>query len=165
MRVFTDQFERCRVVLIEKGKGVGEDEDRLRNFKMAAILQDIRLGEALAGMMAQHTIFLYDMIHSGKAFTVGEWDEKITDNINYLILLRALIEEKAMRDESSDKARQIIVNVTEKEPAYLVANPDRVKVPDNGPDRIRFHQDVLAEEVDSAKLLHDLAKENNGDQE
>ncbi len=72
-------------------------EDRLHNFKVAAELQNCTPITALAGMMAKHTVSIYDLIQrQEKGFEVSRemWDEKIGDSINYLILLTALVEEK-----------------------------------------------------------------------
>ena len=50
---------------------------------------------ALAGMMSKHVVSLYDMCYSTLLhFDMGQWDEKITDCINYLILLKALVKEE-----------------------------------------------------------------------
>lgn len=49
--------------------------------------------QAISGMMAKHTVSIYDMVESGKPFELAQWDEKITDHICYLILLRAALVE------------------------------------------------------------------------
>ena len=42
------------------------------------------------GMMSKHVVSLYDMCYSTLLhFDMEQWDEKITDCINYLILLKA----------------------------------------------------------------------------
>ncbi len=66
-------------------------EDRLANFKTASNLMDVGVPQALAGMMVKHTVSIYDMVQSGKPFSVDVWDEKIIDHINYLILLKATL--------------------------------------------------------------------------
>jgi hypothetical protein len=93
---FEEQVERCRSVLIKKGTeyAAGHD-DRLRAFKKAAVLEDCTPMQALAGMMGKHTTSIYDMINRSypqiHIFGIEAWDEKITDHINYLILLKALV--------------------------------------------------------------------------
>lgn len=69
-------------------------EDRLHNFKIVAELQGVSPQQALAGMMCKHTVSVYDMCMSGKPYFDSTWDEKICDSINYLLLLRALVEEE-----------------------------------------------------------------------
>lgn len=47
-------------------------------------------------MMCKHTVSIYDLINGykmGRAIEPELWDEKIIDNINYLILLRAALYE------------------------------------------------------------------------
>lgn len=73
------------------------NEDQLHNFVMAAELKDETVKEAVAGMMVKHTVSIYDMVRSPEVFNPHIWDEKITDHIIYLILLRAaVIEETRM---------------------------------------------------------------------
>lgn len=91
--IFENEVERCRQVLVNKGQEYGA-EDRLHNFKTAAALEGISLKEALGGMMAKHTVSVYDMIRAEEKFTMAVWDEKIGDHINYLILLKAIIVEE-----------------------------------------------------------------------
>ena len=51
-------------------------------------------GCALAGMLAKHIVSLYDMCFAdGMSFDAGTWDEKITDSLNYLFLLKAIVKE------------------------------------------------------------------------
>jgi hypothetical protein len=92
-KVLTDQMARVIEVLGSKAKEYAT-EDRLHNFKVAAILRGISPREAVAGMMVKHTISIYDMTSSNIEFIDDVWDEKITDHINYLILLRAVIQEE-----------------------------------------------------------------------
>ena len=100
----TDRFNKILETLIGKctstlGAKSNEyaTEDRLHNFKIAAELQNCTPITALAGMMAKHTVSVYDLIQkheNGEVVSKGLWDEKIGDSINYLILLSALIQEE-----------------------------------------------------------------------
>lgn len=72
-------------------------DDRLHNFKIAGELQKCTAVKALGGMMAKHTVSVYDLIddyEQGKAISKEMWAEKIGDSINYLLLLTAMLEEK-----------------------------------------------------------------------
>jgi hypothetical protein len=97
---FTDlldgTFDKVRTVLNGKAAEYADDIDRLRNFKQAAKLQDESPIEALSGMMAKHTISVYDLMREQPTLVLDVWDEKIIDHINYLILLRALVTEAAI---------------------------------------------------------------------
>ena len=105
----SEQFEevidyiliKCRNLLNSKANEYAT-EDRLHNFKIAAALQGVDPKQALAGMMAKHTVSVYDMCMSGDIYTSSLWDEKICDSINYLLLLRALIAEKDWSLEGND---------------------------------------------------------------
>ncbi len=77
-------------------------EDRLHNFKVAAEIQNCTPITVLAGMMAKHTVSVYDLIQRQEQGQFAErslWSEKIGDSINYLILLSALVQEKLDVDE------------------------------------------------------------------
>ena len=91
-RIFEEQVERSRIVLVNKASEYAT-EDRLHNFKVAAALEGKTPEQALAGMMAKHTVSVYDMAESGLAYPIDLWQEKITDHINYLFLLNAIVRE------------------------------------------------------------------------
>ena len=86
--------EKIETILGAKGEEYATDSDRLHNFKVAAQVQGITNKEALSGMMAKHTVSIYDMIGDGKDHSLEKWDEKILDHINYLILLRTIVVEE-----------------------------------------------------------------------
>lgn len=89
--IVEDQFRLCAELLLSKGEEYDSDSgDRFHSFKVAAKLQGETPLEALAGMMAKHTISVYDLIHSGCRNT-ALWNEKITDHINYLLLLKGMV--------------------------------------------------------------------------
>ena len=72
--------------------------DRLHNFKVAAALQGVEPETALLGMWAKHIVSIRDIIDRIEARELlpspKMLSEKITDTINYAILLEALIEER-----------------------------------------------------------------------
>lgn len=88
--VLADTFQQIEKVLGAKAAEYAKD-DRLNNFKTVASLRGVTPSEALAGMMAKHTVSIYDMIGSKEQYSPEMWDEKIFDHINYLILLRACL--------------------------------------------------------------------------
>ena len=99
-RTITDgQLRLSQAVLEAKGHEYAVDSDVFANFKTAAHLQKITVREALAGMMAKHTVVIYDMINATEQFEVDLWTEKITDHINYLLLLKALVIHESPQDE------------------------------------------------------------------
>ena len=101
--VFREQVRQCEGLLIQKAKEyTGDNPDRLSAFKAAAAIQDSTPQRALAGMMAKHIISIYDMCFTDrKTFELAVWEEKITDSLekitdslNYLFLLKAVIKEE-----------------------------------------------------------------------
>ena len=64
-------------------------------FKAAAALQQCTQARALAGMLAKHIVSLYDMCFADRvSYDMGTWEEKITDSLNYLFLLKAIVKEE-----------------------------------------------------------------------
>lgn len=88
-KLLEEQMERCRSLLCSKAREYAT-EDRLHNFKVAAALEGVTPERALAEMMAKHTVSIYDMCMSG-TYPLELWQEKISDSINYLLLLNALM--------------------------------------------------------------------------
>lgn len=89
-KVIEDVIDKCKNTLCQKAEEYAT-HDRLHNFKVAAGIQGITNSAALAGMMAKHTVSIYDMATSDEVFPLAMWDEKICDHINYLLLLKALV--------------------------------------------------------------------------
>lgn len=95
-KVINDRINRCLGVLCIKAEEYAT-EDRLHNFKVAAEIQNCTPITALAGMMAKHTVSVYDLIQRDEEGFFADkemWDEKIGDSINYLLLLTALVQER-----------------------------------------------------------------------
>jgi hypothetical protein len=89
------QLGQIESMLVSKGTEYATDRDRLHNFKQAAALQKLSPRDALAGMMIKHTVSIYDMIGDQTGtHAVEKWDEKITDHLTYLVLLKAVIDEE-----------------------------------------------------------------------
>ena len=90
--IIQEQVNTCLDTLVVKAKEYATD-DKLHNFRTAASLHGGTMEQALAGMMAKHTVSVYDMCNSGQVYNLNLWNEKITDSINYLLLLRAVVGE------------------------------------------------------------------------
>lgn len=94
------QIKRVRDILVAK-RAEYANQDVLANFKKSAHMRNCGIPQAVGGMMVKHTTSVYDMIESGKPYPIEVWDEKITDHINYLILLKACLIENANPDQES----------------------------------------------------------------
>lgn len=124
-------------------------DDRLHNFKAAAALERTDPVSALAGMMAKHTISVYDLVYdhsTGKAIPLELWSEKITDSINYLYLLWALLNEK---DKPASASRQL----TEEEAQDLFGAADTFFVEEQEKIIAAATADALA--TTRRKLMYD----------
>jgi hypothetical protein len=93
------QLQRVREMLVAKRKEYAADADVLYNFKKAAMLRGCSLPQAVSGMMAKHTVSVFDMAESGLSYPLEVWDEKITDHLNYLILLQACLMENVNQEQ------------------------------------------------------------------
>lgn len=93
--IVDEQLARSRALLILKGQEYGTGEDRLASFKKAGALMNMSEAEAALGMLAKHLVSVTEMIQSRQHFTTDRWNEKITDSINYLLIIRAIVEEDA----------------------------------------------------------------------
>ena len=102
--ILSERLKKCIDTLSVKATEYAT-EDRLNTFKVAAQLQNCTPITALAGMMAKHTVSVYDLAErqeNGLVVTKEMWDEKMGDHSNYLLLLDALITEKF--DEETEGA-------------------------------------------------------------
>ena len=92
-----ERIKKTREVLAAKNKEYASDVDKLHNFKRAGKMLQIAPEYALVGMMVKHTISILDIvdkINNNKEYPTKEMiEEKVGDNVNYLILLEALIKE------------------------------------------------------------------------
>lgn len=95
-QVVQDQINRCHELLgVKNTEYTPDDSDRLNYFKKAAILNNTTPTAALFGMLSKHILSIADMCTiPDKTYPMSRWNEKITDGINYLLLLRALVEEE-----------------------------------------------------------------------
>lgn len=99
-QVFAETVQKSSDVLVSKAGEYADDFDRLRNFKTAADLQNVSTIKALRGMLAKHTVSVYELMGRNKVPPLALWDEKIVDHINYLILLRAIVIETLDQGEN-----------------------------------------------------------------
>ena len=113
--IVKEQLYRCENLLITKmreyaeGSDTDESVDRLAAFKKAAALQNQTPIQAAFGMLAKHLVSVSDMVASRGGYTKDRWNEKITDSINYLLIIRALAEEltpERIFDPKGTKAKE-----------------------------------------------------------
>lgn len=93
-KIIKQQLNYCEQLLCTKSKEYSLEEDRLSTFKTGANLQGLTQKQCLMGMATKHFVSIADMIKSKKYFDLDKWTEKITDSINYLLLLKVIVEEE-----------------------------------------------------------------------
>lgn len=103
-RVIDEQFARCKDLLCTKQAEYTPDKDVFEVFNKASTLSGVGgRKSALFDFMLKHLVSISDMCHTEEYFTVERWNEKITDAMNYLLLLRAMVAE----DEERTKGRPL----------------------------------------------------------
>ena len=90
--------ERIKGVMCQKSAEYARGGDKLYNFKRAAEVSGKTPLECLQGMKLKHDVSILDMLDDEMPdegqHTREKWEEKIGDDINYLILMLALLYEK-----------------------------------------------------------------------
>ena len=98
--VIVRQTDRCKSMLVAKGAEYAPRAvkntavDRLAHFKKAAVVLNTTPRAALMGMLSKHLISVSDMCMGEQQYSKEQWDEKITDSINYFLILCAIVEEE-----------------------------------------------------------------------
>ena len=99
-KLLEEILERTTTVLAAKSNEYSTDKDKLHNFKRAGKMLQCTPEKALVGMWTKHVISILDIVDKIEQNTHDETgkelmmiEEKITDSLNYLILLEALIKD------------------------------------------------------------------------
>ncbi len=111
-----DEIVNCKIQVIKdslatKGQEYVQGFDRLQAFKDAAKLRNTTCEDALGGMVSKQIVSLFSMIKIATNLanhdnyvrdTYDLWEEKITDIINYMILLDAILYESLNISQKGD---------------------------------------------------------------
>jgi hypothetical protein len=84
-------------VMCKKSEEYSRGDDKLYNFKRASEMSGNNPEECLRGMKLKHDVSLEDMLDDlwdDVEHPQELWQEKLRDEINYLILLWALLSER-----------------------------------------------------------------------
>ena len=93
----SSRFDACSYILGIKSQEYSRDADKLHNFRRAADMLGCTPEAALVGMWTKHIISILDMVDDlerGILPPEARLSEKMTDIINYSVLLEALITER-----------------------------------------------------------------------
>ena len=93
-----NRLNECKELLLVKGLEYRRNNDPYHNFNKVSKMRNKTPEEALSGMWAKHLCSILDIIDDielhNKIPSKELLSEKISDNINYLLILEALIEER-----------------------------------------------------------------------
>ncbi len=95
--IATRRLRKCENVLQMKSVEYARDGDRLSNFKHQADMLGVESETALLGNWSKHLssiIDLVDDLEQGETVSLSQLQEKLTDSINYHLLLEALVIER-----------------------------------------------------------------------
>lgn len=103
----TNQVTRCMDLLLVKSKEYDDNKsiDRLNHFKVAAAFMEVPQETALLGMLSKHLASIGKMCMAPKGHSLATWDEKITDSINYLLILSAMVRENEDEENRNPNAQ------------------------------------------------------------
>lgn len=97
-----DKIEEC---LSKKAGGYANTHitsDRLYNFKEIGILTNQSPQQVLLVLMMKHFVVIRDWIVKKQEYSYSEFEERVIDCIDYLILYKMLEEEKYEREGEED---------------------------------------------------------------
>ena len=107
-QIAAHRIAHCRKVMSDKGEEYSRNFDRLHNFRTAASIDGETPERALWGMMKKHIVSVRDMVDDTKHGIIPtrkQVDEKITDMINYSLLLEGLFVERMEAGEKNENDR------------------------------------------------------------
>ncbi len=106
-KLVKSMFFECERTLAKKRQNYAPTGDRLINFKVSARRRGITPEQALWGFRDKHDTAIQQAIQNPREIhTEEEWQEWIKDNINYLVLLYALIKERNGGQEANADSPQ-----------------------------------------------------------
>lgn len=110
--IITQMQADSLATLLEKNSGYS-NADPLHNFHQAAKLKGETTLKAIGGMMAKHTVSIYDLINKASEDYIPEevWFEKIQDHLNYLLCLWAAVEETEIEQNSFELSDNLFEEV------------------------------------------------------
>ena len=95
-------FTKIRDMSTKKQEEYQENLDRLKHFRFKAQLRHRTLLQSIWDCADKYVISITNMIDSGENFPLPLWDEKIIDNMVYLLLLRASIVETSVIEKKDN---------------------------------------------------------------
>jgi len=101
------RLKMAKETLILKNAVYARTSDRLSNFKTGASFLNITPEKTLFSYLTKHLSALHEFVlrlDDNNLTELAEWQEKISDSINYLIFLEALVTERTFRTHSKPES-------------------------------------------------------------
>lgn len=106
--VVENELAYVKELLTSKSKEYDFGQDRFHSFKVGGELQGISQEKCLLGYLTKHIVSIYDMCHEVENFSYDKFVEKITDYLNYgLLLLGMIAEEKQIYTKPAEPTASI----------------------------------------------------------
>lgn len=106
--VVENELAYVKELLTSKSKEYDFGQDRFHSFKVGGELQGISQEKCLLGYLTKHIVSIYDMCNEVENFSYDKFVEKITDYLNYgLLLLGMIAEEKQIYTKPAEPTASI----------------------------------------------------------
>ena len=95
-KIVHERIDSILSTLTQKAKEYAKGGDHFHTFNVAARMWETTPEKALYGMMSKHMVSVLDLVNAVPDTEITEAiiNEKIGDNINYLILLEGLLKKR-----------------------------------------------------------------------
>lgn len=93
LKAIYEQMDRCNDILKKKFEEYGNHEDPFWHFERSAMLLGGTRETALMHLFAKHLTCIVEMAEDPDSYAVSQWNEKLADAINYLLILSAMVDE------------------------------------------------------------------------
>lgn len=100
-KVVEEELDYVKSLLCSKSKEYDFGKDRFHSFKVGGQLQGISQEKCLLGYACKHVISIYDLCNHVEDFSFDIFKEKITDYINYGLLLLGMIKEEKSKETTT----------------------------------------------------------------
>lgn len=110
--VVEKELAYVKELLTSKSKEYAFGQDRFHSFKVGGELQGISQEKCLLGYLTKHIVSIYNMCDEVDNFSYLKWEEKITDYINYGLLLLGMVKEEKDKEAETKVSSNQTSNVS-----------------------------------------------------
>lgn len=91
MSAIQNQMMTCEEILAKKFEDYGNHKDPYWHFNRAADLLEQTPEQVLMALFSKHLTCIVEMAEEPPYYTRERWQEKLTDAINYLLILSSMV--------------------------------------------------------------------------